>query len=575
MPNLEEFQAGSGQLNISDRGAESFAQAGRRAGVAFEQIGNETAKTIDVYHQHQVDMDTSNTLTQQSNATVGAMKDLMTVTSDPQAADHPELGQAAVDRYRQSLLDINSHASTDEARKIGERRMAELTQQFSDHVASQMSILAGAKAAQNFETYTNNNANLAVDDPSSLPRLLQDEESHHDLARPHNLTAEGAAQYDELLSKSQARITLAAYVSAAHLGEQQIANGLPPTALDAAQKMLDSGVGMDVAGVDKATLQERLEVARTQGAERLKVGQAAQKAATAEDTKAELGKLRIAMLPDANGQPPDPRVASQVLARLHQLAQSTDPVVAATAGQEAESFGTMIKTQAEDRLTGKLTTDDPSAVSEINQRKVIAPGQPGALTKVMLDDLRSSHRISDTTYQEQTRRLDDLTSNPNLRQTEERLTSFMHTSIEHQLTHGADPAMASGAPNLFASTVDPTGYAAFGIALNQSVAEFEARVANGASPEEAYKSLTDPGSTSSVWHMVPAWSVYAQQGPGYAADHPITFGNGPQAAAAGAAPPAGGAPALPTPQGDAMARARANKIKPGESPGDYLKRIGG
>lgn len=560
MPQLEEFTAGSGQLEIPDRGAEAFAQEGRRVGAFYHQMGADFKGDYDVFHQHQVDMDTSNTLTASSTAHVNALKQLQTLVADPKAADHPEMGQALIDQYTQAQNDIAAHASTEEGRRLGQRLAAERIEQFSDHVASQMSILAGGKAAQNYETYVNNDANTVADDPSQLPSILQDLAQHHDLARPHNLTAEGQVQYDDLLSKNQARVTMAAYLSAAHIGEQQIANGRPGTALDAAQKMLDAGVGMDVAGVDKAQIQDRLDLARTQGAERVKVNNAAAKAATEEQTNATIGRIRGALLPGPNGEPPDPRAASAALGELHALVSSPDPVVAATAGREAEAIGNLIKTQADDRLKGTFVQDDPSKIAEINQRRSIPPGQPGALTKVDLDDMRTNHQISEQTYVEQTRRFDDLSNNAPLREGEARLTSFFKSSVAPMIDHGAaqdfDPnAPISAASLMGGSSIDPQGRFAAGLALNQMIAEYQTLTTSGGmSPDQAYAKVTDP---EALQLAMPTWTAYAKNGSAWAAQHPAIYGvvTGHKAPAA--------APSAPPPR------------MPNESPAAYLKRTGG
>ncbi len=564
MPNIEEFSADSGQVGISDRGAESFAQAGRRVGAAFHQLGSDTEKTYNVFHAHQVDVDTNNTLTAQSTADVNAHNNLMQLVNDPRAGDHPEMGQALIDQYTKTQNDIASHASTEEGRRAGQRVAAERIDQFSQRVASEMATVAAGKAVQNVETYTQNSSAMAADDPSRVPNLLADMETHWGQIQPHNLNPEGVNQYNEALKRAQGRVAMSGYLSGIHNGEDQIANGQPGTALDATQRMLDAGIGMDVIGDSKAAIQEKIDTARVQGAARARAALAGAKAQTETETNAEIAQIRGALLPDANGNPPDPRVADAALARLHQLTNSSDPVVAATAGREAEAIGNVIKTQAEDRLTGRLTQDDPSALAQINAAKSVAPGQPGALTLPQLDDLRSAHRISDTTYTEQRRRLEDLTNNPQLRETESRLTQFMRGSVYSALTGDTAAPDAANPTSLFGPTVNPRAKAAYEIALNQTIARFEDMTRRGMDPNAAYKELTEPGSAGSIWHVVPYWKQVAANGPEWSAQHPI----GPS----GSAPP----PAAPAPGVDsAMRRVQsAGPMRPDESWAAYKARAG-
>ena len=175
MPNLEEFNAGSGQIEIPDRGAETFAQAGRRAGVAWHQIGEESEDTLNLYRQHLTDMDVSNSTTAMSTARSNFRDSWTKAAADPRALDHPEIGQAALEQFSQSLDDIAAHATTREGRNIATRMAATYKSEMHDRVASDMSDLAATRFDQNREQFLGSSTGAVPSIESSASHKYVDE----------------------------------------------------------------------------------------------------------------------------------------------------------------------------------------------------------------------------------------------------------------------------------------------------------------------------------------------------------------------------------------------------------------
>lgn len=386
MPNIEQFEAGPGKIEVNDRGAESFAQAGRRAGVAFNQLGQETEKTYDIYHQHQVDVDTSNTLTAQSTLDVNAHHQLMTLVNDPRAMDHPEMGEAFLQDYNQRQDDIVAHATTDEARRVAQRTAAERKDQMAQRVASEMSTLAGAKFAANRDTYVQNNAGMAADEPSRTVALVADIESHWGTTAPHNLSAEGVAQNYTDMKKAQTRVALSGVLSAAHLGEEQIAAGKPGDAIDAMEKQLDSGVLDDYIGDNKAELRSRLEVARTQGQSRFEQAQKFGQEQIVQQGKGEYADIDAQLQPYIHGnlvgQTPPPALMQRVAGFTQQYGkympgESHDLQELAASSTNPQDFEKLGGTAAgAARLETRLLTGDRT-VDEAAINAALRAGQKG------------------------------------------------------------------------------------------------------------------------------------------------------------------------------------------------------
>lgn len=587
MPNIEQYTA-TGEITPSDKGIQAAEVAGRRLGM-YGQQGKQDLQQIGAQvKQHEDDMWQSHFYVATTSTEANLQTGWDTFVSDPAHKDLVASGTAA-SAYMDQVAKPTLQALTDAAGSDpGRQRMAQeeasrLQSNLFTKVSGEQSALTGAVFAQNFQQTQNNLSASALQDPSDTNVNEQLALNDRFVAGlPDAVQGEGRIHTMALQTAGDQRIAMSAYNGQIEAVRQKYAQAASATAAGdtagaaaftqqavaaegairtniAGQKWFQYLGGTEEGGGLADTLSSRVDETVRSGQDQIKVGAASAKENTETNVDAQLAQIRGSLLPDANGQPPDPGVAASALAKLHALTQSSDPVVAARAGKEAEAIGGVIKTQAEDRLTGKFTPDDPSALSEINQRISIAPGSPGALSKVDLDNLRIQHRISDATYEQQTKRLDDMTNNPLLGKTEEQLKGFMQTSIWPQIEHGASPtADATGVVNLFGSTVDPKGRAAAGIALNDAMGQFELMVHNGMAPDAAYKVLTDPGNPGSLWHVVPHWQNVAANGPGWAAQHPISPNGSP--------PPVANA--------DLSRIQTTGPIKPGESWTAYKARAG-
>ena len=529
MPNIPEFTA-QADLTPSDKGIQAAEVAGRRIGMYGHQLEGDADQIGAKLQQHEDDMWMSNYYAASTTADANLRTGWDQFVADPQNKGLIASGTAAsvyMDKVvKPTLSQLAGSAKTPNQQRMAAEQTGRMQSNLFDRIHGEQSVLTGQVFQQNYLQTQNNFASAVIDDPSDTnvrEQLAQNEMFTKGL--PAGVEGENRAHMLELQAVGDQRIAYAAYMGQIEKVKQQYAaGGSSPAEADVREKVAGQKYFEYLSPEQQTDVGTRLDEAVHTGQDMFKTAQAADKVQTVEQTKAQIAGLRASLLPDANGQPPDPRNAAAALDKLHTLMTSKDPVVAATAGEEAGALTNMITTQAEDRLTGKLTVDDPSAVAEINTRKSIPPDQPGALTKVQLDDMRSAHKISDTTYAEQIRRLDDMTSNPALRQNEERLISWLHTTVAPLLTD--DPNAGTYTPgqpiNLSASTVDPNGKAAFGLATNQVVAEYEDLVAGGKmTPDQAYAAVTNP---EAIQKAMPTWAAYKTNGFAWASQHPAEYG---------------------------------------------------
>ncbi len=585
MPNIEQLNLTPSQVDIrpSELGVEAAVQAGRRIGTFSHQLGETVGRTTNIIGQsvvkHNEDIEKQSLLNAWTSADVQDREDFDSFMNMPENQGNPHAAMEYYEQYSKPRYDgLMATAKTDGGKLFAQNLYDRSVKQSFDHSATAYSQIAGQQhitAIENRAGYYSAKVGSGEMTPDEAHAALQS-----DLAGTNPQTGgraefanpgEAAEQEGVYMRQADKDFATRYFDGRMNRIEDGVASGQNVDAqIKSMRDDLANGKYAEQLGTSERDFNTELSSRIAQGQERLRVSQASVKQAGEMDTMAKVGRIRALLLPNANGDPPDPRAASEALKQINQLLHSPDPVVAATAGREAEGITGVIRTQAEDRLTSRFTQDDPTALATINQRKTIAPGQPGALSKVDLDNMRIAHQISDGTYEKETRRLDDLTSNPGVREAEGRVISSVKSVIGPELMGGAGLDVtgtdSTNTADLFGSTKDPKGAAAVAIAINQVTAEFETLVAQGVNPEQAYRQVTDPQALALA---MPTWKGYAANGLDWASQHPATYGVLPP----GFKP--GGAQTAPRPSDSAAVKIQsAGPIKAGESWSAYKARAG-
>ncbi len=361
MPNLEEFSAGSGQIEIPDRGAETFAQAGRRAGVAFHQIGETAEKSLGLVQAHLTDLDVSNTTTALATARSNFRDSWTKAAADPRALDHPEIGQAALEQFGQSLDDIASHATTEQGRHIAIRAAATYKSEMHDRVAADMSDLAAARFDQNREQFLGSSAAAVIDDPSSLGKEIgayqEYLETTHSTADQLIEPAKRAELMQRAAEPGLQRLTMAAYIGAIHGAEDEVAaTGKSGPRAAAVQKMIDAKTEWEHLPPEVAAeMQGRLDTAIHTGQERAQAGLNMQQKAVETEGKGVFATL-------------DARVQAQ----LRPGAQP-DPTLMQDIGVFTTRYGSVLPGES-----SALQSAVTRAAQPEEQRKLVPDGTPTA-----------------------------------------------------------------------------------------------------------------------------------------------------------------------------------------------------
>lgn len=388
MPNIEQFNAGSGEVAIPDRGAEAFAQAGRRVGIAYTQVGEDIDRTIRPLGQeaiqHHEDMDISNTYSSLGQAEVQAKQALDVLESQPDAADHPERGQQFLDQYTQQLQTIADSASTHQGRTMAARMITQFRDNMADRVAGGQADLAGAKWMQNATQYRAALADDTAAHPEDADKNRGIWQNFVQTTIPTMPAAQRARIMTEFAQPGLEDITSSGYLAAIERGKQQLAaNGKDAPALDQVEQDITAQRGFEYLSPQmRDTLAERVDTARRQGQELFvagtKLGQQ-QWAVTAKTRLAQINAGLSDMIANPDSFSQD-KLNDLEAARSQIL---NDPNAGLVTG-ELSHTDELIRTLAHGQETGEYVQTQPSVISSYLSRAMIPPGAPGAVTDAEL-----------------------------------------------------------------------------------------------------------------------------------------------------------------------------------------------
>lgn len=283
MPNIEEFNAGSGEIAPSDRGTQAAAMEGRRVGAFYHQMGQDiggtTASLGDQFVRHQTQqemlhlyssgVDLENNLRDSWNAYANA----------PENKGKPDLSRSFMSDVATPLIENwQGHAQTEGGQKFAGEYGAKVRQNLFEHTASEQGAIDATTAHQNVVSAIDGLSASIVNDPggnhdaqigtmkdvvSAFTSNIQDPEARAHVSAELTAQAEkqGATSHYLSLIQSgqagidQARKDLAAGKYGGYLGgetmeaigrkadEQERTNASRALAADAAQRKQQEDAG--------------------------------------------------------------------------------------------------------------------------------------------------------------------------------------------------------------------------------------------------------------------------------------------------------------------------------------------
>lgn len=549
MPNIEEFNAGSGELNIPEGGAQANVQAARHVGATYAQIGQDITNTVkpmgEAVIQHQADVEANNLYTAYYQAKTNGQNSWDQTIASPDAVNRPDLAQSFMDKFGQAVDEIGAHAQTQQGKTLANRLSNSLKEEMFTRVHGDVSALTGATYVNNIDKIANMAQERIANDPSSAATEIGNfQDFVANAAIPSNVSGETRARLTEHFNTVASGMALGAYRSSIEQGRAQVAAGGPPTILDQVSKDLDAGKLGEYVGGQTAELRNAVDTARRQGQEQLSSAARVQQEAQDREGKGVAAQLYARATQEvAAGQTVDP----DTLAAIHQF-PSKYPGLFGESGELQRLVPQAIK----DAETGTFTQSNPQVLTSFQSRLSIPPGQPGALSMLEVIKAQNDHTISPEAGGRLVDQMEKIGKDPDYGKAHEDITRWMDMAIRPQLTQSAALG-ADGMPtSLGGTTKDPKGDVVYAEARREVYATFEARIHGGMTPAQAEASITDP-KNNFLQKTMPYW----QQGrnspdpSSFFYGHPVTPGTpgGPPAAnglPAGAARPMAGGGSVST-----------------------------
>lgn len=171
MPNIEEFNAGSGELVPSDRGTQAAAMAGRRIGTFYHQMGEDLGGGIaqmgqqlerhqtqqEMLHLYSSGVDLENTLQDSWKA----------YANDPANKGKPDLARTFMSETAGPLIENwQGHATTDGGQRFAAEYGARVRQNLFEHTAAEQGVIDSVTAHTNVTNAIDGLSTSIMNDPS-------------------------------------------------------------------------------------------------------------------------------------------------------------------------------------------------------------------------------------------------------------------------------------------------------------------------------------------------------------------------------------------------------------------------
>lgn len=491
MPSIREFDAPQLQIRPNEAGTDAAAQAGRRIGAFYHQMGQDIGGSVqklgDAYEEHQATQEIShglasyaqglNGLSQQWNATAKS--------ADP---NDPTIGQQFHDGTVQPWIEQwQSSFKTEAGKKWAATKAGELQQHMYEKTAADMSTLAGDAAITNMETAKNNFSQLVMNDPSSHDMAQQAWRDSVEAMIQHNpnLTADAAAKLRQH------------YLTE---GGQEIAKGtvygVAGNNPQLARTMLASGKFGNYLDADQVkSLDGYAQTVQRANDEAQKAAVAAQRKQEDDDFKGSLNKVQLSLVQPDGSILPSPSFYKDV------LALSTMPGAGRNPG-EIKSLVDMAAAAREHQINHTFVSSDPQTYITLSKR-VGLPVTAGGLTPAEVNTAYAQGRLSDHDFSKLHEEIQkgDKENDPAQKELTRRRTEFLE-SIKTQM----------GQTGPLGSFLKPEAAARFYAFQQDTENREDALKAAGKTPAEIMATIYNPRDAAYQGARVSAYSLSTKEG---------------------------------------------------------------
>lgn len=569
MPNIEEFNAGSGQLDPSNRGTEAAVQEGRRVGSFYHQIGEGIGGAISEvggqYEKHQTQQEMLRLYSSGTDLENNIRQAWQAYASKPENANRPDLASSFMDEQVTPIVNSwQSFAKTDSGQRFAAEYGARIRQNMFEHTAAEQSSIDAEAAIQHGKDAMNSLSAGIANDPGgnhdAAIGTMKDVATALASSIPDPVTR--AKVEGELTAQAQAQGAVAHYLGLINSGQPGI---------DQARKDMDAGrYGAYLSPEQTEALRSRADSAERQIVEKASAAQVAFRKQQEDDGHAVYAQLVSGMVDPKTGAPIPP--TPETLQAYREFADKYGRYLPA----EVASLGSSMHTSLEASINRTYTQSDPGTFASLSAR-VGSTSAP--LTHAEVDAAHAQGRLSERDWHD------------------------LHESVERSVNDPSEKLLSQAKTQFFASVKAQFGQLdMFGNLKGQDAARFyeyqmyvEGAIAAAkrghdgktASPQAIIDTMLNPNSANYLLgpHQMPYFMKYTKGGLSQAAGAAALRATkaGTPAASAAAAPDdntAGDQGAVRVnvaPQVSTAAQAAAIQTAPrqaNETPEQYLSRIG-
>lgn len=492
MPNIAEYTNPDDSLRPNDAGVQAAAQAGRRIGSFYHQIGQDIGGAVkevgDQYEDHQAQQEISHGFA--SGMTVAnqlqQQADTFAKGADP---NDPTWTQKFLEGTAQPAIQAwQDSFQTPKGKLYAAQHAADITEQLTHKVMADRSTLAGQAAVNNFEQGTNQAAQMAYTDPANLDKIL----GTHDMGTQAvidgmpNLTADQAGTLKNTLGpKAKQQIAVSGIMGWMDKGQAGI---------DQARKLLIGGTYADELGDKVPELMKQADIAERSLNEQNKAATAQFKQQQEESGKQAIVDLRTSVLDPATGIP---KWTPQAIKQLTNIGLVYGKYIP---GEIIAAQGA-VEENVRRQIDHADVQSDPTTWSHL----MSAAGKPqtaGGLTSQTVDTAYAQGKLSDHDYAKAHEMIERQGAGRDPQEQE-------LTKTVNEFYASAKPMIG---PTMMGEFTRGDAAARFYTLQQDTQNAVDSMRASGKSPSEIRAALFDPRAPTYMGNRIGAYAITTQQG---------------------------------------------------------------
>ena len=511
MPNIQGYNAPAGLgLQPTETGIDAVNQTARRIGAFYNQQAEAKGRTIGLegrelstdikeageaavdYEDHQQISHGAATAAQMTEQLTSQWNDIAK-NADPN--DPTVAAKFQQDTLEPALQKFREGFWTEKSQNWAESHIDLLRQHMFEKTSADMSTLAAKAVTENARTLSNSLTNTAVMDPSSVPSLLKglDNSISGLVDSSPNLKGTAAATAKtQLTEKIREDI-----VKAGAFGSIQRSTDPEAAAARWTQQYPEYINGQEALQLAKAAKsQNKVNAAEDRAATLF------QKQQQVADFHAQYSKITASVLQPDGTLRAGPDYFKKMAALANHPGIGWAPEGALKAGI---AFGQEVNANP------RNDTNDPNVISDFNQRMLLQPNDPRALTEVQILQAKTAHQLTDKEFQFYQGARTRLAQDPSRSLAEKEFNQFIE-STKRLITNAN--GLEAGNPALNAK------FAQYQTAARDM---FEEAYKRGGAPEAV--KILHANEGNSIWSIIPRFQPTKEEA--QAEFHDYWKGNSP------------------------------------------------